>query len=193
MWTLIFLFLTILNILQFIYPFLVEVDIRINILKLKGVFIIKFFNKLKIKLKFRIKHGYIYIYFKKKEKKLKISQNNVSFVFIINLFREFYFREQLLSMSLSSSFGYNLDSCITATTSGYLDIIQKGILAKIKNNKKSAHIFTKIDPKYNEDIFNLRFNQIIRVSVVDIIYTLLVTLIKTWSGNEKRKRKFRKA
>ena len=190
---LIFSFLTILNILQFIYPFLVEFDIKLNILKLKGIFTIKLFNKLKLSVKFRIKNGYIYVYFKKKEKKLKISEKNISFVFILNLFKELYFREQFLSLSVISNFGYNLDACATATTSGIIDVITKGTLAKIKNNKKSAHIFTKIEPKYNEDIFNVRLNQIFRISTFDLIYTFIYTIIITWSGNEKRKYKSRRA
>ena len=189
----IFSYLTIFNILQFIYPFLIEMNIKLNILKLKGILNIKLFNKIKFTLKFRIKNGFIYIYFKKKEKKVKISEKNVSFLFFENIFKEAYFRQQYLSLGVSSNFGYKLDSCTTATTSGALEVITLGILAKIKNNKKSAHIFTKIEPKYNEDIFNVRLDQIVRISVFDILYVLIYTIIKTWGEYEKREYKSRRA
>lgn len=179
MWEIVFLFLMFLNVMQFIYPFLVEVDIKLNILKLKGVFYIKIFNRMKFTIKFRIKNGFIYIYKKRKEKKIKISKKDVSFLFFVNLAKELYFRQQYLSLSTVSRFGYNIDSCVTATVSGYIDVISKGILSKIKNNKKSAHIFTKIEPIYNEDIFNFRINNVVRISVLDIIYTLVYTVLTT--------------
>ena len=47
MWSLIFLFLTFLNIWQFIYPFLIKFEIKLNAIKLKGGISVKFFNKIK--------------------------------------------------------------------------------------------------------------------------------------------------
>jgi len=68
---------------------------------------------------------------------------------------------------------------VTATTCGYIDVFSKCVLSKVKNNKKSAHIFVDVHPKYNEDIFNFRFVYEMRMSVVDILYTLIYTGIKT--------------
>ena len=60
-----------------------------------------------------------------------------------------------------------------------IDVFSKCLLAKVKNNKKSAHIFVDVQPKYNEDIFNLRLIYEMRMSVVDIIYTFVYTAIAT--------------
>lgn len=179
MWHLIFSFLTFLNIWQFIYPFLIKFEIKCNVLKLKGGFIIKFFNKIKLEFKFRVKNGYIYLYFRNKEIKEKISDKNINIIFIINLVKSIYFRHQLLNCNLTSNFGFVLDSLVTATTCGFIDVMSKGILSKVKNNKKSAHIFVDVNPKYNEDIFNLRFNYEIRMSVVDVIFSFVVCVIRT--------------
>lgn len=179
MWHLIFSFLTFLNIWQFIYPFLIKFEIKCNILRLKGQLNIIFFNKIKFDFKFRIKHGYIYIYFKNKEVKEKISNNNINIILISNLIKQLYFRHQLLNCNLTSNFGFVLDSMITATICGYIDVFSKCILSKIKNNKKSAHIFVDVNPKYNEDVFNIRVIYEMRMSVFDILYTLIYTGIKT--------------
>ena len=187
MWRLIFSFLTFLNIWQFIYPFLIKFEIKCNILKLKGVFLIKIFNKIKFDFKFRVKNGYIYIYFKNKEIKEKISRKNINVVFIFNLIKQIYFRHQLLNCNLIANFGYSLDSCVSACVCGYIDVFSKCVLSKIKNNKKSSHIFINIQPKYNEDIFNFRFIYEMRMSVVDIIYTLVYTGIKTISRKLNKK------
>ena len=179
MWHLIFSFLTFLNIWQFVYPFLIKFEIKCNVLKLKGGFSIKFFDKIKLEFKFRVKNGYIYVYFRNKEIKEKISDKNINIIFIINLIKSIYFRHQLLNCNLTSNFGFVLNSMVTATGCGIIDVISKGILSKVKNNKKSAHIFVEVNPKYNEDIFNLRFNYEMRMSVVDIIFSFVVCVIRT--------------
>ena len=177
MWRLIFSFLTFLNIWQLIYPFLIKIEIKCNILKLKGGISLKFFNKIKFEFKFRVKNGYIYIYFNNKERKEKIDKKNINIVFISNLANQLYFRHQLLNCNLTSNFGFVLNSMVTATTCGLIDVFAKAIFAKVKNNKKSAHIFVDVNPKYNEDIFNIRLNYEMRMSMVDIIYTFIYTII----------------
>ena len=104
---------------------------------------------------------------------------NINIVFIINLIKSIYFRHQLLNCNLTSNFGFVLNSMVTATACGLIDVISKGILSKVQNNKKSAHIFVEVNPKYNEDIFNLRFNYEMRMSVVDIIFSFVVCVIRT--------------
>lgn len=176
MWYLIFLFLTIISLLNIIYPFLIKLDIRLNVLRLKGILVIKLFNKIKFEFKFRIKNGYVYLYYKNKEIKQKISNKNISLRFIFILIKQTYFRQQLLNSKITSNFGYLNDSRITALTSGYIDCVAKGFFAKIKNNKKSAHIFIDVEPKYNEDICNIRFEWEVRMSIFDMLYTFIFTI-----------------
>ena len=93
----------------------------------------------------------------------------------------------MLNCNLTSNFGFVLDSMVTATTCGFVDVMSKCVLSKLKNNKKSAHIFVEVNPKYNEDIFNLRLNYEMRMSVVDIIYTFVFTIIRTIQNKIKGK------
>ena len=188
MWQLVFLFLNFMNIMSFIYPFLIKLDVRFNILKLKGLASIKIFNKIKLELKFRVKNGYIYIYINNKERKEKLSSKNFNLIFVINLFKQMYFRQQWLNFTFKSNFGFVLDSCVTATGAGYLDVVSKSVLSKIKNNKKSAHIFVDVEPKYNQDICNLRIVNEMRMSVLDIIYSIVYTIIYTRRSNEKSRK-----
>ncbi len=188
MWHLIFLFLTIMNILSLIYPFLVKFDIRFNILKLRGSFALTLFNKIKIDFRIKIKNGYIYINHKNKLRKEKITNNNFNVIFFMNLIKQLYFREQFLSLYLKSNFGYVNDSCITAVGCGYMDVIVKSFFSKLKNNKKSSHIFVDNEPRYNEDVFNIRLVNTIRISIADIVYSLLYTLIYSWGKYEKSRK-----
>ncbi|MBE5741289.1 MAG: hypothetical protein E7351_02005 [Clostridiales bacterium] len=164
---------------------MISIEVKCNILRLKGSFYIKFFNKIKIAFKFRIKNGYVYIYHKNKERKEKLTNQNVNIMFFLTLIGQFYFRQQLLNLQFNSNFGYALDSSATATMSGYLIVLSKSVLSKIKNNKKSAHIFVQVDPKYNQDIFNVKVKTTMRMSVVDIIYALIYTQISMWNRKLK--------
>ena len=73
MWNLIFLFINIINLFSLIYPFLVKIDVKFNIIRLKGAVIITLFNKIKLEYKVRIKHGYVYINHKAKSAKKKLA------------------------------------------------------------------------------------------------------------------------
>lgn len=186
MWCLIFLFLILMLI---IYPFIIKIEIKFNLIKLKGVFYIKILNKFVLLFKFRIKNGYVYIYHKNKERKEKIIDNNPNIIFFLNLIKQIYFREQLVNLEFRSNFGYSLDSCITATGCGYVDVITKCVFAKIKNNKKMAHIFVLVEPKYNEDILNIKFDSSIRISIFDILYSFIYAKIYFWRSYGRRKKR----
>ena len=158
-----------------VFPVLIQFEVKCNILKLKGSFSIKIFKWFKFEFKFRVKNGYAYVYYKNKERKEKISRKNLSLVFIYILINQVYFRQQVLNFNFISNFGYVNDSMITATICGYVDVITKSLLARLKNNKKNAHILIDVNPKYNEDVFNVRLNTSTRLSVFDVIYSILYT------------------
>ena len=155
-------------------PFLIKITFTCNVVKLKGMVKIKILF-WKNEMRFRIKNGYIYIYKNGKEIKEKISSKNVNLRFLIKFMSETYMRQKLCEMEFHSSFGYNLDSFVTAKISAYIDIISKSILSKIKHNKKSANIFTQIEPKYNEDVFNIRVKSYVSNSLFDILIAFIMT------------------
>ena len=171
-----------------IYPFLIKFEVKFNLLKLKGQISIVILNKFVFLYKFRIKNGYVYIYHKQKERKEKITNQNVNIIFFVNLINQLYFREQLLTFSLNSNFGYNPDACTTATISGFIDVLFKCVMSKIKNNKKSSHIFVEVEPKYNEDIFNAKLTSSIRISIFDCLYALLYAKFYVWRDYERKRK-----
>ncbi len=174
MWDLIFLFVIIVLILVITFPYLVQFDIRFNILKLKGKVEIKFLKFVKLKFNIRIKNGYIYINHKNKLKKEKLTDQTISFRYLIKLLNQMYFREQFLHVDLRANFGYKYDAKDTAVASGYIDVISKSILSQFKNHKKSTHIFVSVEPKYNEDIFNFRLETSVRISMFDVLYSAIL-------------------
>ncbi len=185
---LIFLFFLIIFIIIISFPFSLKIDIRFNILRLKGVVIISIFNKFKIEFRIRIKHGYIYINHKNKLRKEKITKSNFNIIFAMKFIGQLYFREQFIDIIMRSNFGYVNDSRITAVGCGYMDVIYKSVLSKIKNNKKTTHIFVTVEPKYNQDVLNVRLINSIRISFLDILYAVIYTLIYSWGDYEKNRK-----
>lgn len=181
-------FLLLVIIILLIYPFLIKIDIRFNILRLKGVVILTLFNKFKFEFRIRIKNGYIYINHKNKLRKEKITTTNFNVIFATKLITQLYFREQFLEIGMHSNFGYVLDSRVTAVGCGYIDVIAKCILSKIKNNKKSSHIFVEVEPKYNQDVLNIRLQNQIRISIGDFLYAIFYTIIYSWRDYEKSRK-----
>ena len=170
------------------FPFFIQFEIKINIIKLKGIIKFILFKKIKIEIKYRIKHGFLYIYYKNKEKKEQISKTNVNLIFVYNMIKETYFRQQLVNLSFHSNFGYVNNSCVSAVGSGYIDVIIKSILSKIKNNKKKSHIFIDVNPKYNEDIFSVKICSSVSMSVFDLIYAFLYAKIYSWREYERNRK-----
>lgn len=185
MWYPIFLFVILVLLLVIVYPFLISFEIKFNLLRMKGVFTLILFNKIKIQFKLRVKNGYVYIYHNRKEKRFKLTDKNFNVIFILNLFKQLYFRHQLITLDVFSNFGYMNDACVSAVGTGYIDVFSKAVLSKVKNNKKSAHIFVNVDPQYNQDICSIRVKSSVRMSVWDILYSLAYTLIYSWGSYEK--------
>ncbi|MCQ2564948.1 MAG: hypothetical protein MJ152_03745, partial [Clostridia bacterium] len=97
MWRLLFLLMLVV-ILIVVYPWFVRVDVKVNVLKLKAVVHLIFLNKIVVEYKVRIKNGYVYINHKNKQRKEKLSAKNVNIIFFLNLIKEMYFRQQLLTL-----------------------------------------------------------------------------------------------
>ncbi len=178
MWHLLFLLLLIVIVIV-VYPWFIRVDVKVNVLKLKAVVHIIFFNKIVFEYKVRIKNGYVYINHKNKQRKEKLSAKNINLIFFLNLINQMYFRQQVITLGLSSNFGYIFDANITAVGCGYIDVVTKCVFSKIKNNKKSAHIFVDVEPKYNEDICNVKVINESRMSIFDAIYSVIIAWIYT--------------
>ena len=188
MWYLIFLFVIFILLLLIVYPFLISVEVKFNLLRLKGVFTLVLLGKFKLQYKLRVKNGYVYIYHNRKEKRFKLTDQSFNVIFFLNLVKQIYFRHQLLFFDMFSTFGYSNDACVTAVGAGYFDVIGKSVFCKVQNNKKSAHIFVNVEPKYNQDICSIRAKSSIRVSIWDMLYSLAYTLIYSWRSYEKNRK-----
>lgn len=173
-------------------PIPLKFELSFDILHLKGEIKIKLINFNVLKTKVYVKNGYIFIQGKKHTRKEKLSIQNPNLQFFTQLIKSLYFRQQLVYLKVLSNFGYCNDAFITAMMASFNDILAKCLLAKIKNNKKSAHIFIETLPNYNEDKLYYYFESAMTMSLFDLIFAFLGAKIsqrRDYGQNKRRKQK----
>lgn len=173
-------------------PIPLKFELSFDILHLKGEIKIKLINFNVLKTKVYVKNGYIFIQGKKHTRKEKLSIQNPNLQFFTQLIKSLYFRQQLVYLKVLSNLGYCNDAFITAMMASFNDILAKCLLAKIKNNKKSAHIFIETLPNYNEDKLYYYFESAMTMSLFDLIFAFLGAKIsqrRDYGQNKRRKQK----
>lgn len=173
-WYLIFVFI----ILILSYPIKANLVCKINVLNLVAEMYVGIFKFKVIKLRAKIKGQFIYITKRGITYKEKFTPKNVDVDFVFKFLKELYYRVNLITLEEYTELGYKLDASKTAMSVSYADIIFKSLLAKIKNNKKLAHIFVFNSANYNEDCINLKLKAFISINLFDLIYSFIVSKIK---------------
>ncbi len=161
-----------------IVPIPIKLNLGFNILRLSGevrIHLLKFVN---FKVRVRFRGAYVYITRKNKTRREKLTATNYNVAYVMQLIRQLYFRVELNSLTLLSEEGYYNDAMITALASGVIDIATKCAKGRILHNKKSAHIFVQNEAKYNQDCLNLKLECEVKISLFDILYSIINSL---WS------------
>ena len=182
-----YLFLCLLLIFLFL-SFNTRVCIELNALKIASEISVKilWFNVLKLKIK--VKGKFIYINKIGIIYKEKLTTNNADIVFGYNFVIQMYFRIKLNEIFEAGQYGIKDDAFSTSLLCSFVDLVFKGILGKIKNNKKPAHIFITNSAIYNEDCLNLKFEFDFNVSIIDIIYSFVSSKLSSKGVKYERTR-----
>ena len=161
-----------------IIPIPIKIKLGFNVLRLSGAVNIKILKFIKYNVRVRFRGAYVYVTSKKQTRREKLTSTNYNVAYIMQLMRQLYFRVVLNSLIFVSEEGYYNNAMITAIGSGMIDIITKCLKGRILHNKKSAHIFIQNQPKYNQDCLNLKFECEVKISLFDVIYSIINSL---WS------------
>ncbi len=157
-----------------VFPIRTKTFVDFDILKLKGRMYVKIFFIKIVTVKIKIKKGYIYLYKGKKVYKEQLSMSNPDIKKAGNILQSLYYRIELECLTLKSEFGYVNDAMKTALITSGFDIIIKCFLAKVKNNKKLAHILVENKPNYDYDKMYLTLSVKVRTCVADVLYALVM-------------------
>ena len=167
-------------------PIKFKTIINFNLLKQFTEVNIKIFRLNIVKFRVKIKNNYIYLTKKAITYKQKFSTKNIEVVFVLKLIQELYYRIQLQEFEEIGEFGISDNAVATALFASSFDICLKGILTKIKNNKKFSHILITNNPKYNDDCVSIKLNSEVRINIFDIIYSFVSSKLKSKGDKYER-------
>lgn len=156
-----------------IIPIPIKFTALFKILRLSGEIEFRVLKIFKFGLRVKFRGSYVYITNHKGTRREKLTNKNYNIAYLIQLIRQIYFRTELNQITIESNIGYYNDALYTAIGSSAFDIVSKCLLARILHNKKSAHIFVKNNTKYNQDCLNIKTNVEFKISMFDIIYSLV--------------------
>jgi len=154
-------------------PIVVSLRLEFNMLALKGILKVRIFKFKIIDISVRVKHGNIYFTTKKHTIKLKITKQNFPVLFLFESSKLIFFRTNMQSLGASNEIGYLNSAFTNAILVATVDLITKSFFAKIKNHKKSTHIFVETTAQYQKDIFKSILSTKFCISLFDLIYSLL--------------------
>ena len=160
-------------------PIKTKIVAKSNILNLSSQLSIEVFKLKILKLKIKFRGNYVYVTKGKYTYKEKLTPSNINVVFAINFIKLIYFRLQLLELIEESEIGYMNNALGTSLMVAGTDIITKGILSRIKNNKKSSHIFIDNYAKYDQDCLNFKLEISSCINLLDVIYSFVSSKIKS--------------
>lgn len=160
-------------------PIKTKTVIKGNILNLSAQMHISLFKFNIVKLKVKINGGFVYITKGKWTYKEKLTSSNINLVFLFNFLKELYFRTQLLELTQEADIGYKDNAMTTSLLVSGLDIVSKGILCKVKNNKKYSHIFINNSAKYDSDCLIFKLQTILKINIFDVIYSFISSKLKS--------------
>lgn len=160
-----------------IVPIPIKVKVSFNVLKLSGEVFVRWLKIFEYKIRVRFRGKYIYITHKSKTRREKFTSKNFSVAFMMQLIKNVYFRLVLAKVYFASQTGYYNNAMTTAIASSLIDIVSKDVCCRILDNKKSAHIFVGNEPRYNEDCLSLKIEGDIKISIFDILYSFVNSLV----------------
>ena len=162
-------------ILLIIY-FQIKVNSQIDVLAGYILLTLSLFKIKILKIKFMYKNNKLYFFVNKKEKEIniKLSFKQVYFVnqFISNLKDKIV----LKNLNIQGKIG-TLDAYKTSMQSATVLAISKTLFAYLKTKKHTTTLSSLIKPCFNQNIFLIKIDLCVKITLYDLLYSLIVSLV----------------
>lgn len=169
-------------IVLFLLPVFVKVRVAYNLFENNGVATIFLFGIKIISLKFLLYGFGIKIYKDNEIKNKKIDFEGEEAIFVQNLIKQIKQKIHLKSLQIYYNIGID-DAFETAMICGYINLIVLIFFTRIKSLKPTASLFLRDNPAFNQSVFQMVFNLKISISLFDIAYSFLNSVILSLRQN----------
>lgn len=172
LWLIIVVFFFILLIL----PLFAKVNVSFDVLNNEGAFSVYLLFIKIISYRLRYKDNQIIVYTEQASSEIELQVSAKQLRFLKQMTVQMKEKVILKNMTFISCVGLS-DAYYTALANGAINAIVYSIMACIKNTKKSAKMQVICNPKYNSSGFTLCMVVNCFVTLFDVIYALMMSLI----------------
>lgn len=179
-----YLFIPFSLVLILFFPIKGEARLSFNALDFSGAYGIFIYN-------FKLQHRLLWIKGKKiilkkensiKTKELSFSSREV--IFVEMLTRQLKDKTRLRKLSVIYTLGAD-DAFLSALFAGYINLALTTFYTSVKNKKPTATLEIQDNISYNRQVCQFAVNIAISISLFDIVYSLLNSVILTWKKYAK--------
>lgn len=157
-------------------PVFIKVRSNYNLFENNGSVAFFIFEIKIISLKFSIDKFGIKIYKNKKIKNEKIDFGGEEAVFVSDFIKQLKDKTHLKTLKVFYNIGFK-DAFDTAMFCGFVNLLIELIFTRIKSIKPTATLFLGDNIAYNQNVFQLVCNFKISISLFDIVYSFLNSVI----------------
>jgi len=170
-------------IILFLLPIFVKVKATYNLIDNVGGAGFFIFGLKIVSLKFSLNAFGIKIYKDDEIKKEKFDFESEEAVFMGNFLKQIKQKIHLKLLQIYYNIGLN-DAFQTAMVCGYINLVIMIFFTRIKSIKPTASLFLGDNPSFNQSVFQFVFSLKISISLVDIVYSFLNSVILTLRENK---------
>ena len=173
-------------ILLFLTPVIVQIKATFNIQSKQGVLAIFIFGVKILYYMYEIKGKTIVLKNQKETKETQLSLENNDLLFIEFLVGQIKDKTRLKQLYVFYNLGAG-DAFLTAMLGGFLNIAVLTFFTSLKSKKPTASLGIYDTISYNKTLFEIALKSKISISLIDIAYSLLNSVILTWKAKAKLK------
>lgn len=160
-----------------VIPILIQIDFETDINN-KNLTINLCVFKLKVlRVKLLYKNNKILLYINKKQQDLNLELSAKQVYFIDQFFSNIKDKLQVKLVQINAEIGIKDNAYGTAMYCGTLNSIIKIMFAYLKTKKFTATLTSNIIPKYNYDKFIIKSKISVKISINELLYSVVISLL----------------
>lgn len=171
-------------IVLFLSPVLVQARITFNLQSKSGVLCLYIFGIKILYYLYQLQGKTIILKNQKQTKQKSLSFEDKDLLFVENLSKQIKDKTRLKDLYVFYNLGAG-DAFLSAMLGGILNVVVLTFFTSLKSKKPTASLGIYDTISYNKTLFEIALKGKISISLIDIVYSLLNSVILTWKAKIK--------
>ena len=180
-----YLFIPFFIIILFFLPIKLEARVSFNVLNFSGAIGVFLYKKKLMHQQFWIKGKKIITQNENEIETKEMDFDSQEIIFIETLTNEIKDKTRLKEMSVFYNIGVN-DAFLSAMVAGLVNFVIVSLFTNIKNQKPTASLYLNDTISYNREVCQFAIKLILSISLFDILYSFLHSIIISKKKSAKK-------